>query len=429
MSFIITEISEKKTASKSIIVKGIYEGQDVFGKFYINNDDITDFDDSLEEIDFSGIIYEQQIYKYIRKKTEEHPEISEHLIASIHDFENISLYDYIHEESLALQLMQLLERDFYEIIFRYKYIKTKRRYNMLFNGFLLIDTKMISLVKYLPQINQDNYIDIFFELLYSNLIMRNSLNIMHNDIHFGNIFIEQLDTPIEYKYTFLGIKKIKKFKVLLYDHDHNYSERIVDIIPENKYINGFLCDEYGSCNVYNNKDGYVLINNIYYYKDLLISKISKDKYIELFNIISSKDLTYPNTYRKYELIKRKGKTHAFCDWRLINVSSKYNIDKIHCGREEDNPELNINDILDRYIQNYQIELFDSVSVERLIISLMIHKSIYLCIIPEFKSKFRQSEFIDYFKYIEDIKKVVKKNSKIKNKYLKYKNKYLLLTNI
>ena len=63
MSFKITEIINKTTSSNSIIIKGIFNDQEVYGKFYINTDGITDIDDSGEDIDFSGIIYEQQIYK------------------------------------------------------------------------------------------------------------------------------------------------------------------------------------------------------------------------------------------------------------------------------------------------------------------------------------------------------------------------------
>jgi len=129
---------------------------------------------------------------------------------------------------------------------------------LFFSGFLLLDTKMITLndeinsmykkfsvhisiaestestestesidsveftdsIEKLKQSVYNEYIEIFFELLYSTIVMRNYLMIMHNDLHFNNIFVEKIDTPYLYEYTFLGITKMKKYKVLLYDNDN-----------------------------------------------------------------------------------------------------------------------------------------------------------------------------------------------------------------
>ena len=66
----------------------------------------------------------------------------------------------------------------------------------------------------------------------------------------------------------------------MYDHDSNYSKDIGDI----DYIKGSLYKRYGSCNIYNNKDGYLILTKLYenYYK--IIDKITNDNYINFLNL-------------------------------------------------------------------------------------------------------------------------------------------------
>jgi len=305
-NFNINSIIEKKTSSNSIITEGVFCSSDVYGKFYINN-----LNDS--SLNFSGVKYEQKIYKLIREKSLIKPAILDNVLKSIHDFENIYLYDFLDQknifkfsnlneeiEKLINNISQINRRKikFKSIIDQYKNITVYD--NLLFNGFILNKVNMVSLFQYLKdkkffKLKENEIIEIFFELIYSNLIYRNYLDIIHNDQHFGNIFIEELKDPIEnYYYEFLGITKTKKYKIILFDNDHNYSAELGD----NHLLDGRLCERYGSCNFYNNKDGYyILINYMIYFIDnqLTTLKFSDNNFFIKFY----KNLCNNNTIELY----------------------------------------------------------------------------------------------------------------------------------
>ena len=240
--------------------------------------------------------------------------------------------------------------------------------------------------------------------------------IMHNDLHFNNIFVEKIDTPYLYEYTFLGITKMKKYKVLLYDHDRNYSNNFSDI---NKFINGrgSLCENTGTCNHYNNKDGYVLINNIYFHRNNIRNVIGELNFNNLFKIISNSDLTNSIDYARFELINMYKLTNIFCDWTV--VSGEYRLNKTHCGYPDDNLEMNINIIMERYISYYKDKLFDN--IDNSIINHSIHSSIYLSINEELQQKYIRIDSTNYFELFE-----CRDEPDFYKKYLKYKIKYLLL---
>ena len=75
---------------------------------------------------------------------------------------------------------------------------------------------------------------------------------VHNDLHPGNIFIEELKNPEVVEYCINNKKyKIKiKYKAYIYDFDRSYSERFGD-----NYMLSDLCDITSQCNIYiENKD-------------------------------------------------------------------------------------------------------------------------------------------------------------------------------
>ena len=75
----------------------------------------------------------------------------------------------------------------------------------------------------------------------------------HNDLHSGNIFIQELEIEEIFKYYINNNEyKIKsKYKVFLYDFDRSYVERF----GENELLSDKICNNNSQCNIYiENKD-------------------------------------------------------------------------------------------------------------------------------------------------------------------------------
>ena len=304
-SFIITDIPTKTTASKSIIVFGKYtlngKTHNVFGKFYIT-------DPIMSGLDTRGIEYEQRVYKYIADKEKENPEISNYLIGSIKDYtENINLFHLLSDSVLSSKLDDEIKKLLLQNSLRTLVdIKT-----LLFRGFLIVKNNFINLKNIIQKFKFKfaNLIEILFELLYSIHIMKNELRIMHNDLHWENIFIEFLQVPIEnyhYNYGNITLVKTKKLHVKIFDNDLNY----VEVLGNNKYLDPFFCESFGSCNHMSKKDLYIILTRLYFNGQAIINRINEINFnmiLEIFangfNLILLEKIIFAN------------KSMFYCNWR------------------------------------------------------------------------------------------------------------------
>jgi len=144
------------------------------------------------------------------------------------------------------------------------------------HGIITYDYDMITLHDLINNLSENVkseyiYINLIFELLYSIYIMNINLNLMHNDLHFGNIMTKKLDTPIYSTYIINNNTYILKkyFIIRIYDFDRAYVKNddieIVNNFLEKKNIKNdkiTFCHESGSCNKKSNKDTFVLLASL-----------------------------------------------------------------------------------------------------------------------------------------------------------------------
>jgi len=121
------------------------------------------------------------------------------------------------------------------------------------------------------------FLPIIFQIFTACYAMSLS-KMVHNDLHAGNIFIEQLDKEDIFEYCINNNRyKIKtKYKVFLYDFDRSYVERF----GNNEILTDALCNGSSQCNTYiENKDILKILCYIYNKVniDILLSTITDNK--------------------------------------------------------------------------------------------------------------------------------------------------------
>ena len=127
------------------------------------------------------------------------------------------------------------------------------RYNMILNE--QIPKGSIKFANFLRNNNDQKmpfFLPIIFQIFTACYAMSLS-KMVHNDLHAGNIFIEQLDKEDVFEY-FINDNRYKiktKYKAFLYDFDRSYVERFGD----NEILTDTLCNSSSQCNIYiENKD-------------------------------------------------------------------------------------------------------------------------------------------------------------------------------
>jgi hypothetical protein len=124
-----------------------------------------------------------------------------------------------------------------------------------------------------------NFMSILFQVFWT-IETFNEIGIRHNDLHFGNIWVEELETPQYYFYfvdqeTYFAVP-IKYF-VKVYDFDHTgvWSSKLVEWTEgkkgklvssklRNKDLDRVFCKDFGQCNTKNTKfDMFMVLYEIY----------------------------------------------------------------------------------------------------------------------------------------------------------------------
>ena len=125
--------------------------------------------------------------------------------------------------------------------------------------------------------NLDDILSVIFQIFYT-LKCFNNLTLRHNDLHFGNIFIETLDNPIV-MYFKIGINYVKlrtKYLVKIYDFDR--AGIYHPAVERNLYVDTEFCKKYGQCHFPDSKnDLFAVISNLHYtYGNKLQDSIKKE---------------------------------------------------------------------------------------------------------------------------------------------------------
>ena len=83
-------------------------------------------------------------------------------------------------------------------------------------------------------IDEENTKKLIFQSFYVVYIMRTKLNMVHHDLHFGNILVKTQDSPYNLSYNFDNkyYNMESKYKLRIYDFDRAYM-----LNQNNEYIN------------------------------------------------------------------------------------------------------------------------------------------------------------------------------------------------
>jgi hypothetical protein len=187
-------------------------------------------------------------------------------------------------------------------------------------------------------LSTDNIFILLFQLLYTLLVF-NSIGLIHNDLHFRNIFVNQLDDEIilnyKWKDNIFSIKTRYMIKIFDWDRGSIYHPAV----QRNFELDVGYCIDFGQCNglTFNDYEGILSMlifycENKYRYRDVLewvkamtprtydIFKNREYKQIKEFNetkIYPESDLV--PLHKAFENVK-----NILEEKKLINRESKYN---------------------------------------------------------------------------------------------------------
>jgi hypothetical protein len=182
------------------IFKGLYYGKPCFYKC---------FNDLATKKQF----YEQKIYEYIKTRNEKIKPYYEDYFVKIYGNYKLSSIKFI-EKLIDCDEMKKLSEEIQKENYIYIIITEDLTQNgeTVFNYFINNFD------------NKNKIINVVFDLIYGIYLMNNKLKLMHNDLHFHNIFIVYYDTEKESKYEIEKVEYIRKknYKVCFYDFDLSY---------------------------------------------------------------------------------------------------------------------------------------------------------------------------------------------------------------
>lgn len=217
---------KKQSSSPTKVFKTKLDGKDYYVKvFHIPEDFVYDKDD-ME----ASLLYEKEVYRYLRSKAVGNKDIKNHFIQM-----KLSAKD--PEKKLGFLFTQDTKGVPLYLIQRSKHSLEKN-----FNDFRhTISARFVA--------------NIFTQLLYV-IYLSQSIHLVHNDLHFGNVLIVK-DNVHNKKYEMFG----RVFDLV----DHPYTIMVYDfdmasIIDPMHLQNPFrqrLCKEYGRCKDYLQTDLYV----------------------------------------------------------------------------------------------------------------------------------------------------------------------------
>jgi hypothetical protein len=116
-----------------------------------------------------------------------------------------------------------------------------------------------------PSRSEKDVLSIIFQIVYTLMCFSN-IRLRHNDLHFGNIFIEELPAPISMYFARGGDRYVElKTKWLAKIYDFDRGSCLHPAVPRNLLLDFHMCNNYGTCNAPNNKfDLFTFIYMLHY---------------------------------------------------------------------------------------------------------------------------------------------------------------------
>lgn len=135
-----------------------------------------------------------------------------------------------------------------------------------------------------------NLAELIFDMLYIVYVSNHILKIKSNDAHSQNLLFRRLSTPKAVKYYIDGkwytVKR--NFELKVYDWDLG-SQYISDRLHKNSYLDidspESLCEMFGTCNQYNQKDVWMVAANILHIRGWILRVIKNPQFAEGYNMI------------------------------------------------------------------------------------------------------------------------------------------------
>jgi hypothetical protein len=205
-----------------------------------------------------GLEYEQKVYK----------EILDKILAKK---ESLNFISYIASGMCTLSELKpkYSERDFTKLMIDlnkfYGKVDVESRVSLLAtekvkNGRSLYDV----LEDESQQPTEEEWVAIYFQLVHAIYTM-GKIKLVHNDLHYGNIFVQILPTSTVLRYTVRGVQFeiATRYIVYLYDWDFAYCESL----GRNRYLEeDALCYIANACNEFNPKiDLYRIVCETFYF--------------------------------------------------------------------------------------------------------------------------------------------------------------------
>ena len=364
------------------------DGYNVYIKAYDNNN--------------KGLEYESKVYEYLKQNNEKSQIIDDLFILPVQIYKDINIFSIFPEDKIKESIIltkKKINKDF-DI-----YAKSLNNLNNSINNkdfskkFNCIITKTYTslhtlydtLIELKPDIT--NTKELIFQSFYAVYIMRTKLNMMHNDLHFGNILVKYRKKPYLLTYSFDNkyYYMESNYKLRIYDFDNSYVHK-----SNNDTLDRVFCSKYNFCNKLSNKDIFSLIYTWFKENSYVFTLTQQETINKLINKL----------HIERGRVNRNVNT-LYCNYNTMTISE--------CELPNELDELlNPSDILSNLIEKYKNilkpcdhKLNDDISVKE-------SKSYYKLINENKKCLYRvQSE--------TDIKYTYKKYLKYKNKYVKLKN--------
>lgn len=379
------------------ITSGVY-------KIFINNDTLEDSNNNILALKYEFNIYKYKILPLIENN------ISPSFIRCLSSGENCSydnLFNILNnklEELNSDQIHANLKRNIYYMFSKLKNrpainnikpntrfinekihnkendIINKFKYNIIFTKSINTDTTR-TLEEFLdestlPLERDTDRQNIVWELLFQIAVscyMMSLSRMNHNDLHFANIFVEELDELTTFAYIINGKTYIlnTRFRPYIYDFDQSFAESL----GENPFLNGLPCEKAFLCNDFvENSDILFVLSYMftYFYKSQRI----------LTAVIENPNLLKIQTFLLKFIEIFKGISNRQINLRTVEFESKF-VDTFK--------------IIDN-ISKYVVNLKNNISKEHHI----QHENIYVC---DKDRNFHDGEFIKDEEYYYDMLKM------------------------
>lgn len=247
---------KKDSASPTRVLKSKVAGKEYFVKVF--SIPPTEKRQKDTEDQLSSLLYEKEIYRYIRSMAVRNKEIKKHFIQmllSARDRKNN--WGFIFTQDSGGVPLYKIQQNNSSLLEYFK--DPKHRLNAQFVS------------------------NIFTQLLYV-IYLLNSINIVHNDLHFGNVLIVR-DNIESKEYEMYGQKFVIRdhpYSLMVYDFD------MASIVSPPEWSNPFraeICEDYGRCKDYMATDLYVWLVHLLESPDTwdFISVFEDRKYTEIVN--------------------------------------------------------------------------------------------------------------------------------------------------